>query len=297
MKIAPETGLVERARGGELAALDALLQHIQDPVYNLAVRMLGNRENAQDATQEVLLKVITHLATWRGDSAFGTWVFRIAANHMLNTKTRSLGRQEISFDMLGEALDRGIAFGQRSAFDETAMSPEDRLTARQTALSCTQAMLMALDAPGRLAYVLDVIFGLESPDAAQVQGVTPAAHRQRLARARASLQGFMEQRCGLVSSAAHCRCVRQVPAKRAAAARVSTLQPQLKVDREELDAAEIGLRELIRMSDAAAVMRGAPAYAAPHAMLQGIRLIIEQSSLFFPKAASSTTQRLDDNTF
>lgn len=279
MKIAPDPGLVERARSGELLALDALLRHIQGPVYNLAVRMLGRREDAQDATQEVLLKVTTHLATWRGESAFGTWVFGIAGNHLLNAKTRVPGRHELSLDALGEALDRGLDFAQRIGHDDTAMSPEDRLAARQTALSCTQAMLMALDAAGRLAYVLDVIFGLESPDAAQVQGISAAAHRQRLARARSALQGFMERRCGLVSASAPCRCGRQVPAKRAAAAH-GALAPGLEVTGEELEAAERGLRELVQMSDAAAVMRGAPAYAAPQSLLQGIRLVVEQSSMF-----------------
>lgn len=279
MKIAIDTSLVERARAGELLALDALLRHIQGPVYNLAVLMLGRREDAQDATQEVLLKVATHLATWRGASAFGTWVFGITGNHLLNAKTRAPGRHESSLDALGEALDRGLDFAQRIGHDETAMSAEDRLVARQTALSCTQAMLMALDAPGRLAYVLDVIFGLESPDAAQVQGISAAAHRQRLARARSALHGFMERRCGLVSASAPCRCQGQVPAKRAAAAR-GALAPGLEVSGDELESAERGLRELVQMSDAAAVMRGAPAYAAPQSLLQGIRLVIEQSPMF-----------------
>ena len=278
MKIQPDPSLVDRARGGDLHALNALLLHIQGPVYNLAVRMLGRREDAQDATQEILLKVTTHLGTWRGESAFGTWVFGVAGKHLLNSKQRAPGRRELSFEVLGEGLDAGEAYAQRIGWQEQALSPEDKLAARETALSCTQAMLMCLDAPGRLAYVLDVVFGLESPQAALVQGISAAAHRQRLSRAREAVHGFMDKRCGLVSETAACHCARQLPAKRAAAA-AGQLAPGLQVARAELDAAEQGLQQLVRMSDAAAVMRGAPQYAAPEALLRGIRLVVEQSPM------------------
>lgn len=281
MKISVEPALVARARSGELAALDALLRAIQGPLYNLAVRMLGRREDAQDATQEILLKVTTHLGGWRGDAAFGTWVYSVASHHLLNQATRAPQRHELSFEALAERLDAGTAYAEQLAqrgLSGTALSPEDQLDARRTALACTQAMLMCLDRPQRLAYVLDVIFGLESPEAAAVQGISAAAHRQRLARARSAVHGFMDQRCGLVHARAACRCAGQVPAKRAARAR-GLLPPGLEVDDAELELAHRGLRELLAMGDAAAVMRGAPAYAAPQAMLNGIRLVVEHSGM------------------
>lgn len=84
MRIEPvETGLLERARNGDLRALDAVLHAIQPGVYNLAVRMLGNREDARDATQEILLKVTTHLGSFRGEAAFSTWVYRVAKNQQI----------------------------------------------------------------------------------------------------------------------------------------------------------------------------------------------------------------------
>jgi hypothetical protein len=199
-------------------------------------------------------------------------------NHLINARSRSPQRHEISFDELGEQLDRGLAYAERIGFDERALTPEDKLEARRTALSCTQAMLTCLDAPGRLAYVLDEIFGLESPAAAEVQGITPAAHRQRLARARQAVHGFMAERCGLVSADAPCRCVRQTPGKRAAAARGRTV-PGPAVDPEELDAASQALQELTALGDAAALLRGAPEFRAPDAMPQGIRLVVAQSGM------------------
>lgn len=273
LRIAPDPALIERARGGDLAALEALLRAIQRPLYNLATRMLGQRADAEDATQEILLKVTTHLGTWRGESAFGTWVHGIAAHHLLNARSRSPLRREMSFEALSEGLDRGLALAEAS--QPQALSPEDRLEARRTALTCTQAMLMCLDPPGRLAYVLDIIFGLDSREAAAVQRISPAAHRQRLSRARTALHGFMERRCGLVNEAAPCRCPRQLPAMRAAGPRPGALD----VTDAELDDAEAGLRDLLALGDAAAVLRGAPDYAAPGAMLQRIRLVVEQARL------------------
>lgn len=273
MRISPDACLVERARAGDLGALEALLRGLQPMVFNLAVRMLGHRADAEDATQEILIKVTTHLGSWRNESAFGTWVHGVAANHLLNVRSRGPRRRELSFEVLAEGLDRGLAIAQAQA--PQALSPEERLEARRTALTCTQAMLMCLDLPGRLAYVLDVVFGLGSAEAGAVQGISPAAHRQRLTRARSALHGFMQRRCGLVDAAAPCRCAHQIPAKRAAGPRPGALE----VTDAEVDAAEEGLRDLIALGDAAAVMRAAPAYRAPDALVRRVRLAIERTGM------------------
>jgi RNA polymerase sigma factor (sigma-70 family) len=270
--------LVDQARSGDLASLDGLLRQLQRPVFNLALRMLGQREDAQDAAQEILIKVMTNLGSWRGESAFMTWVWSVASHHLLNSATRSPRRREVSFEVLAQGLDAGLAHAARQPAAAEPLGPEAKLEARETALACTQAMLMCLDRAQRLAYVLDVIFGLESTEAAQVQAVTAAAHRQRLARARAAVHGFMRQRCGLVSESATCRCTVQAVAKRAARAR-GALPMGLVVTRQELDGAAMGLRELVAMGDAAAVMRGAPEYAAPESLLLGIKQVLDGSSL------------------
>jgi hypothetical protein len=137
-------------------------------------------------------------------------------------------------------------------------------------------MLLCLDPEARMAYVLDVIFGLESPQAAQIQGINPTTYRKRLSRAKETVHGFMQRRCGLVSEQAVCSCARQVPAKKLAVLRGRPANGLVVTD-AELAAAADGLKELIAMGDAAAVMRGAPEYSPPAAMLNGIRLVIEQS--------------------
>ena len=279
MKITdPGPDTVRAATNGDLASLDAVLLAIQRGVYNLAVRMLGNRDDGADATQEILLKVVTHLASFRGEAAFTTWVFQIARNHLLTAITRSKESPEVSLEGIGERLQAGLELGATlTGMDggETLLTPEDKVAARQVALGCTQNMLMALDREQRLVYVLDAIFGLPSKEAAQVLGITPQAFRQRLARARAKLDAFASSTCGLVNPDAACRCERQLPAVRHVRASAAATPPTLiAVHRAELAEAERHFDSLVRMGDAAALFRAHPTYRAPESMRGAIRAVL-----------------------
>jgi hypothetical protein len=136
-------------------------------------------------------------------------------------------------------------------------------------------MLMALDREQRLVYVLDVVFGLASPEAAEVLGITAAAYRQRLARARARLDGFAASTCGQVNREAACQCERQVPAL-AHVRTISTVQPPslVAIHRRERAEAERRFDDLVRMGDAAAVFRAHPEYQAPESVVQSIRTVL-----------------------
>ena len=72
--------LVQRAQRGDKAALADVVMAVQDSIYYLALRTLADQEQAKDATQEILIRVITKLSTFRFHSAFRTWVFRVATN-------------------------------------------------------------------------------------------------------------------------------------------------------------------------------------------------------------------------
>jgi len=276
MKITdPGADVLHAATQGDLAALDRLLLAIEPGIHNLAVRVLGHRDDAADATQEILLKVVTHLGSFRGASAFTTWVWRVAHNHLLTARTRNAEHPEVSLEALAERLDAGLALADQLAHaqgEPVPLTPQDKLEARQLALGCTQSMLMALDREQRLVYLLDAVFDLPSAEAAEVIGTTPQAYRQRLSRARARLQGFMGQTCGLVSPQAACRCERQLPAvrqvRRLQAAAGETV-PALPDPGEAFDA-------ITRLSDAAAVFRHHPEVQAPAARRAAIRRVLRQ---------------------
>src|SRR3954467_6078450 len=104
--------LVERARAaatGDKEAVQDVLLAVQDDVYALALRMLGHPADAEDAAQEILIIVLTHLGSFRGESSLRTWVWRIAANHLSRVRR---GRREIfSFEILDERLRTGLHTG------------------------------------------------------------------------------------------------------------------------------------------------------------------------------------------
>ncbi|HEX6049918.1 MAG TPA: sigma factor, partial [Gemmatimonadaceae bacterium] len=75
-------GLAVRARDGDGAALTALVEGIQDSVYRLSLRMLWHPQDAEDAAQDILFKIVTSISTFRGESSFRTWALRVASNHL-----------------------------------------------------------------------------------------------------------------------------------------------------------------------------------------------------------------------
>src|SRR5437667_1002995 len=98
--------LVELAKNGDRAALEKLILRHQAWIYNMAVRMVFRTHDAEEVTQEVLIKVITKLSTFKGESTFRTWLYRIVANHVLNMKQRVAEMRLLTFATLGAAIDR-----------------------------------------------------------------------------------------------------------------------------------------------------------------------------------------------
>lgn len=197
--------LVDRAKAGDDAAFGELVDFIKDDIYRLSMRMLAVRADAEDATQEILLKVVRGLTGFRGDASFRTWAWRIAVNHLLRAK-KSAREEVCTF----EALDQVLAMGAEGDMTTQEISPEVRALANEVRLSCTHAMMLAMDREHRLAFILGVVFELPSEAAAEILEISPAAFRKRLERARSKLDGWMQRQCGLVNASAGCRCIRQV---------------------------------------------------------------------------------------
>jgi RNA polymerase sigma factor (sigma-70 family) len=286
MKIGnPSSELLKSCAEGNAGAVDQVLRGVEPGIHHLALRMLGHREDAADATQEILLKVLTHLGGFRGEAQFSTWVFRIARNHLLNASSKRREAQEVSFEALAEKLQAGLDFAQQlgATGAERSLTPEDKAAAKQVAMGCTQGMLMALGREHRLAYVLDLLFGLPSSEAAQVLEISPEAYRQRLARARERLEGFAQRQCGCVNPAAACRCDRQLPALRAghAAASPAPTTPRviLLKSAEDTDRAAKAFDALLRLSDAAALFRALPGPQPPGRVLEAIRSLLRAEGL------------------
>jgi RNA polymerase sigma factor (sigma-70 family) len=97
--------LVELAQRGDRGALEDVVRAAQDDVFHLALRMLGDPEDARDACQEVLVRIVTKLGSFRGESQFRTWVYSVATHALLNFR-KEMRRPETSFDEGDAALPR-----------------------------------------------------------------------------------------------------------------------------------------------------------------------------------------------
>jgi RNA polymerase sigma factor (sigma-70 family) len=200
---AEDQNLVTRARAGDRTALEDLVQRHQGWIYNIAVRILYHPQDAEDATQEILVKILTGLSSFQGRSSFRTWLYRIAVNHLLNTRRSRVEDPAISFRMYGDELDKTPDL---DLLDPKASSPDANILMTEAMLACTSGMLLCLDREQRLAYILGAIFAVSDTVAAEVLEITAENFRQRLARARRDLRNFMNDKCGLVNQGNPCRC-------------------------------------------------------------------------------------------
>ena len=197
--------LARKAIDGDREALDALVRALQGDVYGLALRMLWNREDAEDATQEILVRIVTHLSQFRFQSRLKTWAYRLAVNYVLDVKKSAIERLHLSFEQFADELEGGLE-------PASADDAEHSLLIEEVRVGCSLAMLQCLDRPHRLAFVLGEVLEFSGPEAADVLAISPALFRKRLQHAREAVLAFTKSHCGLVSDSAPCQCHRRVPA-------------------------------------------------------------------------------------
>jgi RNA polymerase sigma factor (sigma-70 family) len=178
------------------------VRELQSDIYALALRMLWNREDAEDATQEILVRIVTRLAQFNFRSRFRTWAYRVAVNWILDVKKSAVERLHLNFEQFSETLTEGLD-------TESPNDAEQSLLIEEVKVGCTLAMLQCLDRPHRLAYVLGEIMEFSGDEAAEVLEISPELFRKRLQQARTSVLSFTKSYCGLVSDDAACRCDRQ----------------------------------------------------------------------------------------
>jgi RNA polymerase sigma factor (sigma-70 family) len=203
--------LAERAAAGDSEALSRLVEEVQHPVYRLALRFLGHPEEAKDASQEILIRLITHLGSFESRSQFMTWAYTVAVRQLMRTRKRQVESSVRDAEMFAAFLDRGLADR-----DFTAEEAEYRLLCAEVRISCTYGMLLCLSRPLRASYILGDAMGLPDTLAAEICGISRAAQRQRLARARRTMRTIIADRCGLIDAANPCRCGRQIESSVAA---------------------------------------------------------------------------------
>ena len=183
MTQAPLELLARRAVAGDREALNDLVTAVQPRVYALAVRMLWNRQDAEDATQEILLRVVTRLAQFDFRSRLTTWVYRVAVNYLLDVRKSPVERLRLTFTSFADDLAQGLEEGEPGSAERSVLVEEVKV-------GCTVAMLQCLDRPHRLAYIGGEILDVSGPEAAEILQITSDAFRKQLQRARAEVVAF-----------------------------------------------------------------------------------------------------------
>lgn len=197
--------LIDKATAGDKSSLETVILSVQDLVFNLSLRMLGTFPDAEDAAQDILLRIITHLSSFRGESSFSTWVFSIAANHLKNYKKHMFAKYPLSFEFYGEDIKNG----KIDDVPDLTQNVEKAILAEELKLSCTNVMLQCLDAESRCIFILGTMFKVDSRIAGDILGITPEAYRQRLCRIRNKVADFLKEYCGEYGSG-KCHCVDRV---------------------------------------------------------------------------------------
>jgi RNA polymerase sigma factor (sigma-70 family) len=240
--------LVRRVQAGSREALERLVERHQPWIYNIVLRMTWHPQDAEDATQEILIKLVTRLSTFEGRSSFRTWLYRIVVNHALNMKRRRLEEQAQPFEAYKRDLDETPVLDLP---DPRSVPADVQLLVQEARIGCTTGMLLCLDREQRMVYILGEIFGVTDRVGAELLDVTRDNYRQKLARARRDLHRFMQRQCGLVDAANPCRCAKKTqgfikagyidPANllfaRARVTRVSEVAEKRAEDLEAFDAA------------------------------------------------------------
>jgi len=231
--------------------------------------MLLYPQDAEDATQEILIKVITHLSTFQFKSEFSTWVYRIASNYLITQK----GKNSKAFAMPFSAYETLIDTGQSDIVSYTSNEGELRLLEEEVKVSCTQGLLLCLKPIDRMVYILSDLLDFNSKDGASILEVTPENFRKKLSRSRIKIRNFLNKKCGLVNKKNPCRCKKKI----------DFLIDEKIINPNLLKFANLNQRSLDLMQKiddvdkSLAVYRSVPKFSAPPSVFENIKAILSNA--------------------
>ena len=196
---------VKKAVKGDKKALEEVVIEIQDLIYNLAIRMLWHPDNAKDATQDILIKIITNLGSFNHKSAFTTWVYKLTSNHLLNIKKKE-NASSLNFEKYEQQLNQDFS----NSINYTKNQAEQKLLIQEAKIGCSNAMLQCLNEENRITYIIGEILEFNSKESAVILGISPENFRKRLSRTRNNLHQFLNNNCGIINPKNKCRCHKKV---------------------------------------------------------------------------------------
>jgi len=187
--------LVRRAKAGELDAFEALTNRHERRVYSLALRMLRQEQDAEDVTQQTFLSALEHLAGFREEASFSTWLLRIASHAALKVIRKRKGLNTVSLEEATEVSEGGNSIPHPEFIADWRQSPEELVQQNETRGLLDEA-LARLDEKHRLVFLLRDVEGLSVKETADTLGLGEANVKVRLLRARLQLREQLTRSLG-----------------------------------------------------------------------------------------------------
>jgi RNA polymerase sigma-70 factor (ECF subfamily) len=181
-----DAALVRLAKAGDLAAFETLTARHERSIYSLALRIVRHPHDAEDVTQEAFLGALSHLAGFREEASFGTWLHRIATHAALKVLRKRHGLETVSLEQATEP-DAPGRVPHPEYIADWQESPE-QLAQRNETRRVLEDALADLDEGYRLVFLLRDVEGFSIKETAAALGLTPANVKVRLLRARLQLR-------------------------------------------------------------------------------------------------------------
>ena len=190
-----DESLAASAAAGDSYAFESIVTRYQARVFGLACRLTGSESDGADVLQDTFLQAYRHLSSFRGESRFGTWLYRIATNAALMHRRSQARRPAEPLDAFLPAFDEA-GFHRATPEELTVTNRLEELLDRQSLARQARAAIERLPETCRVAFVLRDLEELPTAEVAEVLGIEQAAVRQRVHRARLLLRGYLNALAG-----------------------------------------------------------------------------------------------------
>ena len=190
-----DTALVLKAKEGDLAAFEALVSRYERQVYTLALRIVRQEQDAEDVTQQTFLSALDHLAGFRGESSFATWLMRIATHGALKVLRKKRGLDTVSLEQETEPQEGYETIAHPQYIADWRNTP-DKLVQQTEIRDLIEKALDQLDEKHRLVFLLRDVEGLSIQEAAAALNLSESNVKVRLLRARLQLREYLTQALG-----------------------------------------------------------------------------------------------------
>lgn len=184
-----EISLIERVKEGDITSFEALIQPYQKKAFNIAYRMLGNLEDANDVTQEAMIKIYKSISGFQGKSSFSTWVYSVVSNSCIDYMRKNRRAVVVSLD---KEYDTGESMYKIEAVDE--MNTPEYLFEKKETKQLIHDAINQLNVDQREIIILRDINGFSYQEIAEILKCSEGTVKSRISRARGSLKALLSKK-------------------------------------------------------------------------------------------------------